>query len=61
MALRFVLGAGGILALLPAGLFPAAVWTDAIGVGVFVIVYALLLRRSPRSGPAQAMGMIREE
>ncbi|MGR3379337.1 TRAP transporter permease [Salipiger abyssi] len=48
-ALRLLLGVGGVLALLPAGLFPSAIWTDAAGVTIFAVVYGSGLRKASAS------------
>jgi hypothetical protein len=51
--MRILFAIGGILALIPAGAFGGAYWTDIIGVGIGVALIGYeVMRRRARVSPA---------
>ncbi|MBI2090500.1 MAG: TRAP transporter fused permease subunit [Deltaproteobacteria bacterium] len=51
---RVAFAASGLLALIPAGAFPGAVWTDIVGVlgGIALVSWEIVWRRRPQSAAA---------
>ncbi|MGQ9368319.1 TRAP transporter permease [Azospirillum sp. ST 5-10] len=63
-AMRAAAAGGGILSLIPAGLFEGAIWSDVAGLALLAVLVAVQLRRSrrreaPPAGRAADLGPLR--